>query len=131
MKRNLLLCGIVAGPLFIAISLIQAFTRTGFDLARHPISLLGLGSLGWVQIANFVVCGVLYVLGAVGLRSVLQPGRGSPLFPLLAHRAVDPPPSSSLAEESASARSSSVRRCAIPDARSAGARCSSASPVSD
>ena len=76
MKRNLLLCGIVAGPLFIAISLIQAFTRTGFDLARHPISLLGLGSLGWVQIANFVVCGVLYVLGAVGLRSALQLGRG-------------------------------------------------------
>ena len=83
MKRNLLLCGIVAGPLFIAISLIQAFTRTGFDLARHPISLLGLGSLGWVQIANFVVSGVLYVLGAVGLRLALQPSRGkawSPLF---------------------------------------------------
>ena len=83
MKRNLLFCGIVAGPLFIAASLIQAFTRTGFDLARHPISLLGLGSLGWVQIVNFVVSGVLYVFGAVGLRAVLQPGRGytwGPLF---------------------------------------------------
>jgi hypothetical protein len=82
MKRNLLVCGIVAGPLFIAISLIQAFTRSGFDLARHPISLLGLGSLGWVQIANFVVCGVLYVLGAIGLRSALQPGRGKTWGPL-------------------------------------------------
>jgi hypothetical protein len=82
MKRNLLLCGTVAGPLFIAISLIQAFTRAGFDLARHPISLLGLGSLGWVQIANFVVCGVLYVLGAVGLRLALQPGRGKAWGPL-------------------------------------------------
>jgi Protein of unknown function (DUF998) len=68
--------------LFIAISLIQAFTRSGFDLARHPISLLGLGSLGWVQIANFVVCGVLYVLGAIGLRSALQPGRGKTWGPL-------------------------------------------------
>ena len=82
MKRNLLVCGIVAGPLFIAISLIQAFTRTGFVLARHPISLLGLGSLGWVQIANFVICGVLYVLGAIGLRSALQPGRGKTWGPL-------------------------------------------------
>jgi hypothetical membrane protein len=82
MKRNLLLCGIVAGPLFIAISLIQAFTRTGFDLARHPISLLGLGSLGWVQIANFVICGVLYALCAIGLRSALQPGRGKTWGPL-------------------------------------------------
>ena len=82
MKRNLLVCGIVAGPLFIAISLIQAFTRSGFDLARHPISLLGLGSLGWVQIANFVICGVLYVLGTIGLRSALQPGRGKNWGPL-------------------------------------------------
>lgn len=80
MKRNLLFCGIVAGPLFIAASLIQAFTRTGFDLARHPISLLGLGSLGWVQIANFVVCGVLYVLGAIGLRAALRPSIWAPLF---------------------------------------------------
>jgi len=82
MKRNLLVCGIVAGPLFIAISLIQAFTRSGFDLARHPISLLGLGSLGWVQIANFVICGVLYVLGAIGLRSALHTGRGKTWGPL-------------------------------------------------
>jgi hypothetical protein len=80
MKRNLLFCGIVAGPLFIAASLIQAFTRTGFDLARHPISLLGLGSLGWVQIANFVVCGVLYVLGAIGLRAAFRPSIWGPLF---------------------------------------------------
>ena len=85
MKRNLLCCGIVAGPLFIVTSLIQAFTRTGFDLARHPISLLGLGSLGWVQITNFVVSGVLYVLGAVGLRSALQSGRAQALGPVV-HR---------------------------------------------
>ena len=82
MKRNLLFCGIVAGPLFIGASLAQAFTRTGFDLARHPISLLGLGSLGWVQIANFVTCGVLYVLGAVGLRAALRPGRSQRWGPL-------------------------------------------------
>jgi hypothetical protein len=54
MKRKLLFCGIVAGPLFIATSLIHAFTRTGFDLARHPISLLGLGSLGWVGMLHEV-----------------------------------------------------------------------------
>jgi Protein of unknown function (DUF998) len=83
MKRNLLGCGIVAGPLFITVSLTQAFTRYGFDLARHPISLLSLGSLGWVQIANFIVSGILYVVGAVGLRAALRPGRGSTWGPLL------------------------------------------------
>jgi Protein of unknown function (DUF998) len=83
MRRNLLYCGIVAGPLFIAASLILAFTRTGFDLARHPLSLLSLGSLGWVQIVNFVVSGILYVLGAVGLRAALRQSRGGTWGPLL------------------------------------------------
>jgi hypothetical protein len=83
MKRALLVCGLIAGLVFIAASLIQAFTRTGFDLARHPISLLSLGSLGWVQIANFVVSGILYVLGAVGLRAALRDGPGSTWGPLL------------------------------------------------
>jgi hypothetical protein len=83
MKRKLLGCGIVAGPLFVVASLAQAFTRTGFDLGRHPISLLSLGSLGWVQIANFVVSGILYVAGAVGLRAAMRPGRGSTWAPRL------------------------------------------------
>jgi Protein of unknown function (DUF998) len=83
MRRNLLYCGIVAGPLFIAASLILAFTRTGFDLARHPLSLLSLGSLGWVQIVNFVVSGILYLLGAVGLRAALRRSRGGTWGPLL------------------------------------------------
>jgi hypothetical membrane protein len=83
MKRSLLACGLVAGPLFIAASLTQSFTRKGFDLARHPISLLSLGAPGWVQIANFVVCGILYVLGAVGLRQALGQSRGGTWGPLL------------------------------------------------
>jgi len=82
MRRNLLYCGIAAGPLFIAATLIQAFTRTGFDLARHPLSLLSLGSLGWVQIVNFIVSGILYVLGAVGQRAALRRSRGGTWGPL-------------------------------------------------
>jgi len=83
MKCNLLGCGLVAGPLFIAASLTQAFTRKGFDLARHPISLLSLGAPGWVQIANFVVCGTLYLLGAAGMRQALDQSRGGTWGPLL------------------------------------------------
>jgi Protein of unknown function (DUF998) len=83
MKRKRLGCGIIAGPLFVVASLAQAFTRTGFDLARHPISLLSLGSLGWVQIINFVVSGALFVAGAVALREALRPGPGSTWAPRL------------------------------------------------
>jgi hypothetical protein len=70
-------CGVVAGPLFLTVSLAQAFTRHGYDLNHHPISLLSLGELGWVQIANFVGCGTLLVACAVGLRRALYPG-GAP-----------------------------------------------------
>jgi hypothetical protein len=79
---RLLACGIVAGPLFLAVGLTQAFTRDGFDLSRHPLSLLSLGDLGWIQIANFVVSGGLYVACAVGMRRVLRPGRGGTWGPL-------------------------------------------------
>lgn len=80
---RLLACGIVAGPLFVAVVLLQAFTREGFDLGRHPLSLLSLGPLGWVQIANFVVAGVLFVGCAVGMRRVLGAGPGGTWGPLL------------------------------------------------
>jgi hypothetical protein len=42
---RLLACGIAAGPLFLTVGLTQAFIRDGFDLSRHPLSLLSLG--GW------------------------------------------------------------------------------------
>jgi hypothetical protein len=81
--RALLACGMVAGPLFVAVAVLQALTREGFDLGRHPLSLLSLGELGWIQIANFVVAGLLAVAFAVGLRRVLHPGRGARWGPLL------------------------------------------------
>ncbi|HEV2086909.1 MAG TPA: DUF998 domain-containing protein [Cryptosporangiaceae bacterium] len=81
--RALLAGGVLAGPLFVGVALAQALTRAGFDLRRHPISLLSLGDLGWIQIANFVVAGVLVLASAVGMRRVLRPGRGRTWGPLL------------------------------------------------
>jgi Protein of unknown function (DUF998) len=81
--RTLLACGVVAGPLFLAVALAQALTRDGFDLRHHPISLLSLGELGWIQIANFVLAGVLYLACAVGMRRVLGGGPGGTWGPLL------------------------------------------------
>ncbi|GAA3058203.1 DUF998 domain-containing protein [Actinokineospora globicatena] len=80
--RALLTCVVVANPLWVGVSLIQAATRAGFDLTRHPLSALSTGDLGWLQILNFVVAGVLTVLGAVGLRRAL-PGKWVPRLVLL------------------------------------------------
>jgi hypothetical protein len=65
----------VGFPLWAAVSVAQAATREGFDILRHPLSLLSTGDLGWLQIANFVVAGVLALVGAVGLRTAM---RGTP-----------------------------------------------------
>jgi hypothetical protein len=80
---RLLACGVLAGPLFLTVLMIQAFTREGFDLSRHPLSLLSLGDLGWIQIANFVVTGALFVACAIGMRRVLRPGRSGTWAPRL------------------------------------------------
>jgi hypothetical protein len=66
--RLLLIGGIVAAPLFLALWALQAFTRDGFRPTFHPLSLLALGEGGWVQIANFVITGLLLVGAGLGLR---------------------------------------------------------------
>lgn len=79
----LLACGVVAGPLYVVVALLQVLTREGFDLRRHPLSLLSLGDLGWIQIANFAVSGLLAIAFAVGSRRVLYPGRAGTWGPRL------------------------------------------------
>src|SRR5712692_8815139 len=83
MYKALLACGLAAGPFYFAVSLAQAWTRPGFDLTRHPLSLLSTGDLGWIQITNFIVSGVLVVAGSVGMRRALRTGRASTWGPLL------------------------------------------------
>ncbi len=78
-----LTCGAVAGPLFTVVGLAQAATRAGFDPARHQLSLLSNGSLGWVQMLNFIITGGLFLVGAMGMRATLTSGRGSKWGPRL------------------------------------------------
>ncbi|MFE1550883.1 DUF998 domain-containing protein [Streptomyces sp. NPDC058718] len=73
--RSLLTVAVVAQPLWAVVALTQAATRDGYDITRHPLSALSNGSLGWIQITNFVLAGVLTIIGAGGLRRAL---RGTP-----------------------------------------------------
>lgn len=56
---------------------------SGLRQTRHALSLLSLGELGWIQIANFIGTGTLVVLGALGARRVLSGGRGGTSVPVL------------------------------------------------
>lgn len=81
--RSLLTCAAVAAPLWVTVSLAQVATREGFDLTRHPLSALATGPLGWLQIVNFLLAGVLLAVGASGLRRVMHGTSGATWGPRL------------------------------------------------
>ncbi|MEU7871744.1 DUF998 domain-containing protein [Dactylosporangium sp. NPDC049140] len=73
--RTLLWYGAVAGPLYVVLGTAQAVFRDGFDIRQHALSLLSNGGLGWIQITNFLLTGVLTIIAATGVRRAL---RGAP-----------------------------------------------------
>jgi len=79
--RSLLGYGVLAGPFYLAVALIQAVLRDGFDLTRHALSILANGRGGWVQTANFVLSGLMVIAAAIGFRRVIgKQSRGLTLF---------------------------------------------------
>jgi hypothetical protein len=81
--RWLLAAGALAAPLFAVTALAQAAVRPGYDLTRHPVSMLALGDLGWIQTTNFVVCGLLMLVAAAGLRRARRGQKGGTWGPIL------------------------------------------------
>jgi hypothetical protein len=81
--KGLLLCGVASGPFFYILAVGQILTRPGFDIRRHAISVLSLGDLGWVQITNFAVTGLLAIACAIGIRRLLRGSLGGTWGPLL------------------------------------------------
>lgn len=66
--RSLLGYGVLAGPFYVLVGVIQGLTRPGFNFAKHDLSLLANGSLGWIQIGNLVLSGLMTIAAAVGMR---------------------------------------------------------------
>lgn len=70
--RSLLGWGVVAGPLYLIVGLAQALTRDGFELSEHPLSLLMRGDLGWIQVANLALTGLMVLAAAAGFARVMH-----------------------------------------------------------
>lgn len=64
--------GVIAGPIYILVGAAQILTRQGFDMTRHPLSFMTLGDLGWIQISNFIVTGLLALLAGIALHRLAQ-----------------------------------------------------------
>jgi hypothetical membrane protein len=83
LTRALLACGVLIAPVFVGVGIVQVLTRPGFDIKHLAISSLSLGDLGWIQIANFEITGLLAIACAVGLRRALRGDRGGTWGPVL------------------------------------------------
>ena len=81
--RRLLRCGVAAGPVFVAVFLLEGASRDGYRPLRHPVSSLALGPRGWVQAANFAVAGTLFLAGAAGLARATDRAASSRAAPAL------------------------------------------------
>jgi len=81
--RAWLACGVVAGPLYVSVTMIQALTREGFDLKQHRFTLLTTGEFRWIHQLNMIVVGALTMLLAIGVSRVLVSGRGASTLALL------------------------------------------------
>jgi hypothetical membrane protein len=79
----LLWSGVIAGALFVLTFLIAGATRDQYRPLRHPVSSLALGPGGWVQTVNFLACGALMLVFAIGLRRALRGQPGGLIGPLL------------------------------------------------
>ena len=81
--RRLLRCGVAAGPVFVAVFLLEGAVRDGYHPLRHPVSSLALGSRGWIQTGNFALAGTLFLAGAAGLARAGDPAASSRVAPAL------------------------------------------------
>ncbi|HEV2457500.1 MAG TPA: DUF998 domain-containing protein [Ktedonobacterales bacterium] len=80
--RLLLLGGVVGPALFVVVLLIEGTTRPGYSAWHNFGSQLSLSSQGWEQVANFLMCGLLCLGFAVGLRWALGSGKGAVAGPV-------------------------------------------------
>lgn len=75
-ERLMLHAGIAAALLFFIVPTILIYTRAGFDIERHAISMLSLGEGGWVMKTVFIASGLLVLSCAYGLYTELSRAPG-------------------------------------------------------
>ena len=72
------------GPaLFVAIFTLEGWLRPGYSSRGMFVSELALGPRGWIQIVNFIVFGILFLVFARGVAAEFPDGKASRWGPIL------------------------------------------------
>jgi hypothetical protein len=69
--------GIAGSVLFVTVLTIEGWARPGYEPASMFISALSLGPRGWIQIANFILLGALFLVFAGGVAAEFRSGTAS------------------------------------------------------
>ena len=75
--------GVAGTVLFVVIYLIEGATRPGYSAWSQTISSLSIGPAGWVQRANFMLCGVSVLWLAYVWRRILKGGVCARWYPIV------------------------------------------------
>jgi hypothetical protein len=77
------LAGVAAPILFVGVLTILGAVRPDYNPLTMYVSALSLGSLGWIQIANFLIFGAFQALFTFSVISRFQHGSASKALPVL------------------------------------------------
>jgi hypothetical protein len=72
----------IGSAIFVAVFALQDIFCPGFNWLSTAVSEHALGSNGWIQIANFIVVGLLFLAFARGVAEEFREGTNSKLGPL-------------------------------------------------
>jgi hypothetical protein len=76
-QRQLAWAGIIGPALFVGIFMLEGWVRPGYEPLKMYVSALSLGSRGWIQIVNFVVFGLLFLVFTRAVAAEFQSGKAS------------------------------------------------------
>jgi hypothetical membrane protein len=77
MRKSAALAGILGPLLFLTVVLVEGAVRPGYRPLHDTISELSLGPRGWIQTANFLVFGILFLVFARGVKASLDDSRAA------------------------------------------------------
>lgn len=83
-KRQLATWAGMFGPLlFVTTFLVEGWQRPGYQPLKMYVSELSLGERGWIQITNFIIFGVLFLLFTRAVTAEFPTGKASRVGPIL------------------------------------------------
>lgn len=69
--------GVIGPALFVAIFTLEGWLRPGYEPLKMYVSELSLGPRSWIQIVNFVLFGLLFLVFTRGVAAEFQSGKAS------------------------------------------------------